>query len=210
MKKGLLDKAICLLTSITLLLNSFSPFIIVSLAQEATATPVPTQEPDSSEITPTVTVIPTDIAPTEIAPTETVLIESSSEKGPDDKGAIWTTKIDCGDEDQDINHYAIGEKVFIHGKNFSPESSYIWNITGQNGGASCDPDQVVASGANLTDLDGKFCFEAYIVAFGDCGEYKVDFGGKNDNYHVDGVTPTITETPTPGLQLQKFRLQLKH
>ena len=33
-------------------------------------------------------------------------------------GAIWTTTGSCGDP-QNINHYAIGDHVFINGANFS-------------------------------------------------------------------------------------------
>ena len=37
-------------------------------------------------------------------------------------GSIWTTRSDCGNEQQDVNSYAIGEKVFINGKNFCEDT----------------------------------------------------------------------------------------
>lgn len=109
-------------------------------------------------------------------------------------GAIWTTRNDCGDISQDVNHYARGEKVYINGKNFDAEDNdNDWSITGQPGGASCDPMIVVAFGDYTVDSSGAFCFEAYTVNLDDCGEYKVDFGGKNDNYRVDLDVPVVPE-----------------
>jgi hypothetical protein len=112
----------------------------------------------------------------------------------DNPGAIWTTKIDCGDETQDVNHYAIGDDVYIHGANFNPGVKE-WSIEGQPGGASCDPNIVVASGNITIGSSGEFCINAYTVQVGDCGEYKANVGNKNDNYRVDEPT-TPTTTPT--------------
>jgi len=100
-------------------------------------------------------------------------------------GAIWTTKNDCGDESQDINHYNIGEVVYINGANFDA-GTYDWEIRGQPGQSSADPNIVVASGQETVDSSGKFCFLAYTVQNNDDGEYKVKFGNKQDNYRVDG------------------------
>ena len=99
-------------------------------------------------------------------------------------GSIWTTRNDCGDFSQDVNQYALGEKVYINGANFNP-GTYNWSIKGQPGGASCDPCLVVASGQYTVDESGAFCFEAYTIAMDDCGEYKVKFDGKKDNYRID-------------------------
>lgn len=108
-------------------------------------------------------------------------------------GSIWTTRDDCGDEIQDVNSYAIGEKVFINGKNFC-QGNYNWSITGQPGGASEDPGIVVALGSKVVDTAaGLFCFEAYTIQADDGGEYKVLFGGKHDNYRVDIDAPVIPE-----------------
>ena len=111
-------------------------------------------------------------------------------------GSIWTTKDDCGNESQDINHYEIGDKVYINGANFGDETSYAWDITGGEGGSSCDSGAIVASGNQATDAEGNICFEAYTVANDDCGEYKVNFGGKNDNYRVDGPPAQVPEFGT--------------
>jgi hypothetical protein len=99
-------------------------------------------------------------------------------------GSIWTTKNDCGDASQDVNHYAIGDVVYINGANFNPDT-YSWDITGQPGGASCDPNIVVVSGNETVDANGNFCFAAYTVQNDDCGEYKAHFNNKQDNYRVD-------------------------
>jgi hypothetical protein len=98
-------------------------------------------------------------------------------------GSIWTTNGDCGTESQDVNEYNLGEKVYINGDKFEA-GDYDWTITGQPGQASCDPNAIVASGTKTVDSSGAFCFDAYIVANDDCGVYSVDFGKKNDNYHV--------------------------
>lgn len=109
----------------------------------------------------------------------------------ENQGSIWTTRNDCGTEQQDVNQYNIGEKVYIDGKNFC-SSSYNWTITGQPGGASQDPGIIVASGSKAVDSSGSFCFEAYTIQSDDGGVYSVDFGKKNDNYHVNAI-PLIPE-----------------
>jgi len=105
-------------------------------------------------------------------------------------GTIWTTRDDCGTEQQNVNHYIAGDEVWINGKGFSKYKWYEWSIKGQPGGASCDPGQTVASGWKKTDKNGRFCFNVYTVKSDDCGEYKVKFSNKNDNFHVDTMTPT--------------------
>jgi len=116
-------------------------------------------------------------------------------------GAIWTTKIDCGADTQDVNHFAIGDDVHINGDGFTASTSYDWTITGQPGGASCDPDAVVASGTKITDATGKFCIHAYTVQEGDCGEYQVKFDVKGDNYRVDITTEPPTTVPETALSV---------
>ncbi len=106
-------------------------------------------------------------------------------------GSIWTTNGDCGDESQDVNHYGLGETVYINGNNFNA-GIYAWDITGQPGQASCDPNIVVASGNITIDSSGAFCFEAYTIQIGDCGEYKASVGNKHDNYRVDEI-PMVPE-----------------
>jgi len=97
--------------------------------------------------------------------------------------AIWTTRNDCGDETQDVNHFAIGDHVYINGEGFS-SGGYDWTIKGKPGGASCDPDITVASGTVVVDSSGSFCFDAYTVVNDDCGEYQVKLDTKGDNYRV--------------------------
>ncbi|MDO8647488.1 MAG: MopE-related protein, partial [Candidatus Diapherotrites archaeon] len=101
-------------------------------------------------------------------------------------GAAWTTRSDCGSEIQNENFYGNGEKVFINGSGFSA-GHYSWKIKGKPGSASCDPNQIVASGSFDVNSAGKFCFSAYTVANNDCGEYSFTAGCKNDNYNVECV-----------------------
>jgi hypothetical protein len=100
-------------------------------------------------------------------------------------GAIWTTLDDCGDIQQNVNHYYAGDNVYVNGANFDPDTGYNWNIKGAP--CSCDPNIVVANGIVYTDSDGNFCFNAYTIQSDDCGVYHVNVGNKNDNYQV--VTP---------------------
>jgi len=74
-------------------------------------------------------------------------------------GAIWTTLNNCGTPEQDINHYYVGEIVYINGSNFVA-GIYDWAITGQPGGASCDPKITVASGTvTITNVSGVWSCE---------------------------------------------------
>jgi hypothetical protein len=97
-------------------------------------------------------------------------------------GAIWTTDGSCGDSSQDVNHFDVGDHVFINGSGFDP-GTYAWSITGKPGGASSDPNIVVASG-NVDPVSGAFCFDAYTIPSGDNGEYHTEVGNKGDNYRV--------------------------
>ena len=122
----------------------------------------------------------------------TISIVSAS---PGNQGSIWTTNEDCGKEKQNENHYAPGDDVYINGANFK-EGLYEWDITGQPGQASGDPNKVVANGIYIVPASGGFCFKAYTVANDDWGEYKTGFGKKNDNYHVkEGISPQKIEVP---------------
>lgn len=105
-------------------------------------------------------------------------------------GAVWTTTSSCGSP-QNVNHYAIGEKVYLHGDNFNA-GTYAWDITGQPGQASCDPNIVVSSGNVVVNDSGEFCFEAYTIQAGDCGVYKVSVGDKHDTYQVEEI-PLVPE-----------------
>ena len=120
-----------------------------------------------------------------------LLIPSVSAGKP---GAIWTTKNDCGSEQQDVNHFSPGDRIYINGSGFDA-GSYSWRIKGQPGGSSGDPGQVVASGSVSVGGSGDFCFSAYTVKSDDWGEYSVKVGNKGDNYRVPGG-PTATPTPT--------------
>ncbi|MBX4188100.1 MAG: hypothetical protein KW793_03120 [Candidatus Doudnabacteria bacterium] len=121
-------------------------------------------------------------------------------------GAIWSNFGPCGSP-QDVNQYSIGEHVFLNGNNFDSNESLAWEIKGKPGGASADPNIVVASGTINADVSGAFCFDAYTVAADDDGEYQVKIGTKGDNYQVDGQVvlppPPPPTTPTATLTLGK-------
>ena len=102
-------------------------------------------------------------------------------------GTIWTTRDDCGDETKNVNHYEVGEAIWINGYNFEA-GEYEWNIMGlgqsEDSQASCDPNVIVASGDYTVNETGAFCFDAYVVQNDDCGQYQADFNHKHDTYHV--------------------------
>ncbi|MCK4995593.1 MAG: PKD domain-containing protein [Thermoplasmatales archaeon] len=112
-------------------------------------------------------------------------------------GAIWTTLNDCGDIQQNVNHYYVGDDVYANGDNFDPYTQYNWYVKGQP--SSCDPNTIVASGTVITDSAGAFCFNAYTIQEGDCGVYRVNVGNKNDNFNVvtPGNDPPIIYNPNP-------------
>ncbi|UCD03570.1 MAG: hypothetical protein JSW73_03460 [Candidatus Woesearchaeota archaeon] len=114
--------------------------------------------------------------------------------------AVWTTREDCGTEDKNVNKFCLNDSVYINGGGFTP-GYYFWEIKGLPG--SCDPDAIIANGTYY--VVGAFCFFAYRVNFDDCGGYKVNFGGKSDNYQADdgcvGGEPTVFFGPNTGINL---------
>ncbi len=109
-------------------------------------------------------------------------------------GAIWTNFGPCGSP-QDVNQYEVADHVYLNGNNFDASELLAWTITGKPGGASADPNIVVASGNVTADANGAFCFDAYTIANDDDGEYQVKVGTKGDNYSVDGQV--VTPPPPP-------------
>lgn len=115
---------------------------------------------------------------------------SAGAQGNPNPGSIWTTNGDCGNVSQDVNKYSVGDIVYINGANFNV-GTYDWDITGLPG--SLDPNTIVANGSSATDSNGAFCFKAYTIQSDDGGEYKANFNGKGDNYHVFPQTPIVPE-----------------
>jgi hypothetical protein len=112
-------------------------------------------------------------------------------------GAIWTTRSDCGTEQQNVNRYLVGEMVYINGQNFNA-GTYDWTIN-QPG----NKDILVASGTLTVDASGTFCLPVYTVQVSDSGEYSVKVGNKNDNFQTAAVvsitiaSASAAETPAP-------------
>lgn len=100
-------------------------------------------------------------------------------------GAIWTTTNGCGEPSQNVNHYEVGEQVWINGVGFYKEGMYNWTVKGNKGGSSCDPGKIVATDLEPMYDKESFCFPVYTVQGDDCGVYKVRFGMKLDSYRVD-------------------------
>lgn len=98
-------------------------------------------------------------------------------------GSIWTTTDSCGEDQQNVNEYFVGQIVYINGANFNP-GTYDWDISKVSG--SEKPQ--IASGSVTPDTNGNFCFAAHTIQEGESGVYqaKVD-GNKNDNYHVGSI-----------------------
>ena len=107
-------------------------------------------------------------------------------------GAIWTTDGACGTSSQDVNHFLVGEHVYINFSGFAA-GTYAWQIQQVSG----NPKPIVASGSYVVDSSGAGCFDAHTVQLSEVGhEYSVDLGNKNDNYQVRGSsTATATNTP---------------
>ena len=99
-------------------------------------------------------------------------------------GAIWTTTNGCGEPSQNVNHYEVGEQVYLNGVGFYKNGEYTWTVKGNPGLSSCDPKTIVATGVLPLYEEESFCFPVYTVEEGDCGVYRVKFGMKIDSYKV--------------------------
>ncbi len=109
-------------------------------------------------------------------------------------GAIWTTDGACGTSSQDVNHFLVGDHVYINFSGFAA-GTYAWQIQQVSG----NPKPVIASGIFTVGATGAGCFPAHTIQSDESGrEYSVAFGTKNDNYQVNALpTPTQTGTPDP-------------
>lgn len=149
-------------------------------ASDPSATPSPepeTTEPAGTE--PTETDTPTTEAAIVIEETPTP--ENSGDRWG---GSIWTTDSSCAP--QDINHYNIGQQIWIRAANFRSNTEYNWSITEAGQGFP-----VVVSGKQTTDNNGYVCFYAYTFTGSDTinNPYKANFGWKNDNFNVNEPEP---------------------
>lgn len=99
-------------------------------------------------------------------------------------GSIWTTTNGCGEPSQNVNHYEVGEQVYLNGVGFYKNGAYNWTVKGNPGRASCDPSKIIATGILPLYEEESFCFPVYTVEEGDCGVYRVKFGMKIDSYKV--------------------------
>ena len=118
-----------------------------------------------------------------------------------DVGVVWTTLEGCYKTDaQNVNEYFLGDPVVLRGSNFPANTKMFWNIEGTPG--SCTPGEII-SGTVTTDSNGSVCLSVYNVGLGDCGVYKYGLGGKNDNYHVVGLTYRLDLTKTGPADLCK-------
>jgi len=115
---------------------------------------------------------------------------------PGGAGAIWTTKGDCGNESQDVNHYKVGEAIYINYKNFTPGLETDWQINATGAGhpvlVGSDLENGIYGGNPITvEPDGNGCFLAFVFTNSEVNQtYQAKFGGvtKNDNFSVDCAT----------------------
>ena len=122
-----------------------------------------------------------------------------------DSGAIWTTSGSCG-LPQNVNHYAVGEPIYINYSNFTPGLVATWQIQdpGTNGtiivGSSDPVTNTYGSFGGFTvtvDSTGAGCFLAFTFTIPG-GPYQTKFGGvtKNDNFSIDAASTATTVPPT--------------
>ena len=106
-------------------------------------------------------------------------------------GTMWTTTNGCGADSQDVNHYAVGDHVYVNYAGFVAGTYTL--IISQTDGAPPKPVPLNTS----VSLGESGCFDAYTIQPQDAGHgFSVDMGsGHNDNYRV-GEAPTATFTPT--------------
>ena len=106
-------------------------------------------------------------------------------------GSIWTATGSCGSP-QDENHYAVGDVVYVVYENLGP-GDHTWNITYTNKAGKPEV-------TNGTQSGDSGCFAAWTIQPAEAGyEFKVDMGGKQDSYGVDGVI----FVPAPGISIAK-------
>jgi hypothetical protein len=110
-------------------------------------------------------------------------------------GAIWTTLDTCGDPEQNVNHYQIGDIVYINGANFDPVEALAWDITRVSG----NPKETIATGTLTADGNGAFCIAAYTIEpTTKTGTYQTTVGEvKSDNFRIQATDPTPTNTAVP-------------
>ena len=127
----------------------------------------------------------------------TLLVFNISSKAAN-TGSTQTTNVNC--VAQNINHYAVGEEIWYRGADFTPNTSYNWQIIANDNRAECGHTKgaIIYQGTLSSDGSGNFCTPLHTVNSNDCGEFKatlVDFD-KNDNFQA-GAAATSSATPTP-------------
>lgn len=107
-------------------------------------------------------------------------------------GAIFT-RYDCTSP-QDANQYNHGQEVFVAGKGFSVDEQLALTDRGLPGGASSNPNEIVAQKSVTTDGQGDFCTDLHKIGPDEWGEYQVSTNlegkSKADNYRVKKEKPT--------------------
>lgn len=106
-------------------------------------------------------------------------------------GSIYTSNQGCSI--QDLNHYQVGEVVYIHFANFSP--GWYWLTMQQTDG---NPKPIVEGPRMVYLSSSNGCITGHTVGGSEAGhEFKATLGDKTDNYGVEHeATATPTKTPT--------------
>lgn len=121
---------------------------------------------------------------------------SDVQAAPGNPGDIQTTDVGC--VAQNKNHYAVGEAVYLRGKNFPTNEKLGYSIDAQPGSGNMGGIHITG-GLIDSDANGEFCAHIHTIQPGEYGEFKVgvDYAKKSDDYRVIGAQPTVTTTPPP-------------
>ena len=77
----------------------------------------------------------------------------------------------CADQQKNSINYNINDSVWVKGSPLDSSTTYEWEIVGQKGDASGDPDVLVANGT-ITG-ENIVCFNEYKINNNDFGLYKL-------------------------------------
>ncbi len=165
---------------------------------EVTITPEGTEGEADPSATPSPSPEATEPTETEPAATEqSVVVEETSTPedsgdrgGGGGSGAIWTTDSSCAP--QDLNHYSLGQAIWIRAAGFTPNKEYSWFINETGPG-----HPTVVSGTQTTNSAGYVCFYAYTFTSSDTinNPYQAKFSNKNDNFSVEIPTAEPKDNP---------------
>jgi len=101
---------------------------------------------------------------------------------------LWFTRNGCGTSGE--THFHAGDVIYFNGTDFlaGPTEYTIYGLPG-----SCDEYVTVLRETFAVDTTGTFCFAAYTVEEGDCGQYAVQMGECYNIFTVDRTSLQIMD-----------------